>query len=283
MDGAGPDRAPARLPASSAMLRAHVTTVISAFSGKCLAISIVVDPESRRIVSPGRIVAPATRPIRRFASAWLIRAEVEGSIRPRLGLRYRHRSAGSALAPRARRGCHWSQSGTDATRSGYTVGYFEGLGVGSLLAVADAAEATRSPVILGFSGVSLPHPAREVRDRLYAAEAWLTGNFAIPAARLAEIETAGSGPDSGVGSGLRRQTPPLPRPELGRRVHECVVIRRFDRKAKRCHILKGAAKQSMEFLIAGLNFLQPSILTQLSAFEGAVAVRSLRFPVTTPL
>jgi hypothetical protein len=204
MDGAGPDRVPARLPASSAMLRAHVTTVISAFSGKCLAISIVVDPESRRIVSPGRIVAPATRPIRRFASAWLSRVEVEGSIRPRLGLRYRHRSAGSALAPRARRRCHWSQSGTDATRSGYTVGYFESFGVGSLLAVADAAEATRSPVILGFSGVSLPHPARQVRDRLYAVEARLTRNFAIPAARLAEIETAGSGPDSGVGSGLRR-------------------------------------------------------------------------------
>jgi hypothetical protein len=76
--------------------------------------------------------------------------------------------------------------------------------VESLLAIADAAEATRSPVILGFSGVYLPHPARQVRDRLYAAEARLTGNFAIPAARLAEIETAGSRPDSGVGSGTRR-------------------------------------------------------------------------------
>jgi hypothetical protein len=35
---------------------------------------------------------------------------------------------------------------------------------------------------------------------------------------------------------------------------ECAVIRRFDREAKRCHILKGAAKQSIEFLIAGSNF-----------------------------
>jgi fructose/tagatose bisphosphate aldolase len=59
----------------------------------------------------------------------------------------------------------------DATRSGYAVGYFESFSLESLLAVADAAEATRSPVILGFSGIYLPHPARQVRDRLapYAA------------------------------------------------------------------------------------------------------------------
>ena len=36
--------------------------------------------------------------------------------------------------------------------------------------------------------------------------------------------------------------------------HECAVVRRFNRKAKRCYILKGAAKQSIEFLIAGLDF-----------------------------
>lgn len=59
----------------------------------------------------------------------------------------------------------------DATRSGYAVGYFESFSLESLLAVADAAEAARSPVILGFSGIYLPHPARQVRDRLapYAA------------------------------------------------------------------------------------------------------------------
>ena len=34
------------------------------------------------------------------------------------------------------------------------------------MAVADAAEATRSPVILGFSGIYIPHPDRIVRDRL---------------------------------------------------------------------------------------------------------------------
>lgn len=59
----------------------------------------------------------------------------------------------------------------DATRSGYAVGYFESFSLEFLLAVADAAEAARSPVILGFSGIYLPHPARQVRDRLapYAA------------------------------------------------------------------------------------------------------------------
>ena len=59
----------------------------------------------------------------------------------------------------------------DAARHRYAVGYFESFSLESLLAVADAAEAERSPVILGFSGIYLPHPARQVRDRLapYAA------------------------------------------------------------------------------------------------------------------
>lgn len=59
----------------------------------------------------------------------------------------------------------------DAARHGYAVGYFESFSLESLLAVTDAAEAERSPVILGFSGIYLPHPARQVRDRLapYAA------------------------------------------------------------------------------------------------------------------
>jgi len=53
----------------------------------------------------------------------------------------------------------------------YAVGYFESWNLESLLAVADAAEATRSPVILGFSGIYIPHPERIVSDRLapYAA------------------------------------------------------------------------------------------------------------------
>ena len=58
-----------------------------------------------------------------------------------------------------------------AEAGGYAVGYFESWNLESLLAVADAAEAVRSPVILGFSGLSLPHPERVVKEKLsiYAA------------------------------------------------------------------------------------------------------------------
>jgi ketose-bisphosphate aldolase len=55
-----------------------------------------------------------------------------------------------------------------ARRGGYAVGYFESWNVESLLAVADAAEALRSPVILGFSGIFLPHPRRVAPDPLSA-------------------------------------------------------------------------------------------------------------------
>ena len=48
----------------------------------------------------------------------------------------------------------------DAERRGYAVGYFESWNMESLLAVADAAEAARSPVILGFSGIALPRTDR---------------------------------------------------------------------------------------------------------------------------
>jgi ketose-bisphosphate aldolase len=59
----------------------------------------------------------------------------------------------------------------DADRGGYAVGYFESWNLESLLAVCDAAEATQSPVLLGFSGLYLSHPARVVREPLsvYAA------------------------------------------------------------------------------------------------------------------
>src|SRR5215470_6603201 len=59
----------------------------------------------------------------------------------------------------------------DATAGGYAVGYFESWNLESLLAVADAAEVVRAPVILGFSGIYLPHPNRRVADPLgaYAA------------------------------------------------------------------------------------------------------------------
>jgi ketose-bisphosphate aldolase len=58
-----------------------------------------------------------------------------------------------------------------AEKGRYAVGYFESWNLESLQAVASAAEARRSPVILGFSGIYLPHPSRTPRDRLgvYAA------------------------------------------------------------------------------------------------------------------
>ncbi len=58
-----------------------------------------------------------------------------------------------------------------ARKNKYAVGYFESWHMESLLAVADAAQALRSPVILGFSGIHLPHPQRVISEKLsdYAA------------------------------------------------------------------------------------------------------------------
>ncbi len=59
----------------------------------------------------------------------------------------------------------------DAEKGGYAVGYFESWNLESLQAVWEAAEETRSPVILGFSGVQLPDPRRVLPENLepYAA------------------------------------------------------------------------------------------------------------------
>jgi len=58
-----------------------------------------------------------------------------------------------------------------AKKGDYAVGYFESWNLESLQAVADAAESMRSPVILGFSGIYLPHPSRTSKETLsvYAA------------------------------------------------------------------------------------------------------------------
>jgi len=60
---------------------------------------------------------------------------------------------------------------SEAERGQYAVGYFESWNLESLQAVADAAETTQSPVILGFSGAYLSNPARMVKEHLslYAA------------------------------------------------------------------------------------------------------------------
>jgi ketose-bisphosphate aldolase len=48
----------------------------------------------------------------------------------------------------------------------YAVGYFESWSVDSLQGVIDAAEASRSPVIIGFNGEFLSHDIRQVKERL---------------------------------------------------------------------------------------------------------------------
>jgi len=55
---------------------------------------------------------------------------------------------------------------SDAQRGRYAVGYFESWNLDSIMAVADAAESMRAPVVLGVSGIYLPHPERRVRDPL---------------------------------------------------------------------------------------------------------------------
>jgi ketose-bisphosphate aldolase len=49
----------------------------------------------------------------------------------------------------------------------YALGYFESWNFESLQGVLDAAEATRSPVIIGFNGEFLSHPDRKLSERLH--------------------------------------------------------------------------------------------------------------------
>jgi len=53
-----------------------------------------------------------------------------------------------------------------AREHGYALGYFESWNFESLQGVLDAAEATRSPVIIGFNGEFLSHPDRKLSERL---------------------------------------------------------------------------------------------------------------------
>jgi ketose-bisphosphate aldolase len=60
----------------------------------------------------------------------------------------------------------FNQLMAEAERGQYAVGYFESWNLESLLAVADAAQVTQSPVLLGFSGIYLSHPARVTKEPL---------------------------------------------------------------------------------------------------------------------
>lgn len=53
-----------------------------------------------------------------------------------------------------------------ARRNGYALGYFESWSIESLCGVIDAAEQTRSPVIIGFNGEFLSHCNRVETERL---------------------------------------------------------------------------------------------------------------------
>jgi len=71
---------------------------------------------------------------------------------------------------------------SSATRNHYAVGYFESWSLDSLQGVIDAAEATRSPVIIGFNGEFLSHRLRRAPERL----SWY-GALGVDAARSASV------------------------------------------------------------------------------------------------
>jgi fructose/tagatose bisphosphate aldolase len=75
----------------------------------------------------------------------------------------------------------------DAEKRNYAVGYFESWNLESLLAVCDAAEKVKSPVIIGFGGLMLKNSRRIVDDRIgiYASLAKeLCANISVPACTI---------------------------------------------------------------------------------------------------
>ncbi|MCL4378675.1 MAG: class II fructose-bisphosphate aldolase, partial [Actinobacteria bacterium] len=54
----------------------------------------------------------------------------------------------------------------DAEKGNYAVGYFESWNLESLLAIADAAEAQKSPVIIGISGIDFPNYEKVLKNIL---------------------------------------------------------------------------------------------------------------------
>jgi ketose-bisphosphate aldolase len=69
-----------------------------------------------------------------------------------------------------------------ARQGGYALGYFESWNLESLQGVIDAAEQTRSPVIIGFSGDFLTRPERLTREKI----AWY-GALGRAAAQAASV------------------------------------------------------------------------------------------------
>jgi ketose-bisphosphate aldolase len=81
--------------------------------------------------------------------------------------------------------CSLSQLMNDAEQGGYAVGYFECWNLESLQAVVDAAQAERSPVIVGFNGEFLPDPGRLSPEDL----SWY-GALGVQACRSASVPCA---------------------------------------------------------------------------------------------
>ena len=61
---------------------------------------------------------------------------------------------------------HFKELMEDAEKRNYPVGYFESWNLESLLAIADAAEIKRSPVIIGISGIDFPNFEKELKNIL---------------------------------------------------------------------------------------------------------------------
>ena len=78
-----------------------------------------------------------------------------------------------------------SQMMRRAREGGYAVGYFESWDLASLQGVIDAAEQSRSPVIVGFSGEFLSRPGRLATERLR-----LYGALGQAAAETAQVPCA---------------------------------------------------------------------------------------------
>jgi fructose/tagatose bisphosphate aldolase len=81
----------------------------------------------------------------------------------------------------------FSEMMKDAEQRNYAVGYFESWNLESLLAVCDAAEKMRSPVIIGFGGLMLKNDRRIVNDNIsiYASLAReLCRNISVPACTI---------------------------------------------------------------------------------------------------
>ncbi len=53
-----------------------------------------------------------------------------------------------------------------ACKNGYGIGYFEGWNLESLQGVLNAAEQTRSPIIIGFNGQFMSDPDRHAEENI---------------------------------------------------------------------------------------------------------------------